>query len=329
MTGRERSSQQLPTESRSRSSLSMVRLMLRNRSALKKLMVMGPDEERWVRPTRAYELPEHRKGMKYCTSNEKYLRPTRWCNPREPLVIAMAHELGAYELSDWKFAEAAYWFVKTKMVPEMVPMDGVSATLRRGTGTCCHLTSVFVALCRAAGIKARYKSFMMVLPEQLTSAGRISSDQSLATQERFSRPSPEAEGEACIDGKWTVAHVAMRPELIAKGLLPIPKFGEDGAGLTFSLAGPVRHFESLPIGSGILMKCGMPVMKAAVERINVTIQQKLPQGRKIIEEAGGIEAYDRSARKRRQLLSGEKITEEIMRITQDTERQQVLVFEEG
>jgi hypothetical protein len=37
--------------------------------------------------------------MKRCTSNEKYLRPTRWCNPREPIIVAMAHELGAYELS--------------------------------------------------------------------------------------------------------------------------------------------------------------------------------------------------------------------------------------
>jgi Transglutaminase-like superfamily len=328
MTEQERASQQLPKESRSRGRLSMIRLMFRNPSALKKLMVMGPDEERWVRPTRAYELPEHRKGMKYCTSNEKYLRPTRWCNPREPLVIAMANELGAYEVSNWEFAERAYWFVKTKMMPEMVPMDGVSATLRRGTGTCYHLTSVFVALCRAAGIKARYKSFMMVLPEQLN-PGRISTGQVMATQELFSRPSPEAEGEACIDGEWTVAHVAMRPELIAKGWLPIPKFGEDGAGLTFSLAGPVRHFEAVPLGPVILMKCGMPVMKAAVERINVTIQQKLPQGGKIIEEAGGLEAYDLSARRRRQLLSGEKITEKIMRITQDAERQQVLEFEEG
>jgi Transglutaminase-like superfamily len=274
----------------------MVGLAFRNPSALKKFMVMDPNEERWVRPPRAYELPKYREGMRHSTSNEKYLRPTRWCNPRERLVIAMANELGAYELSDREFAEAAYWFVKTKMMPEMVPMDSVSATLRRGTGTCYHLTSVFVALCRAAGIKARYKSFTMVLPEQLTSAGRRSTDQAMATQELFSRPSPEAEGEACIDGEWTVAHVAMRPELIAKGWLPIPKFGEDGAGLTFSLAGPVRHFEAIPLGPGILMKYGFPLMKAAMERINVTIQQKLPEGRTIIEGAGGLAEYDRRAR---------------------------------
>ena len=69
---------------------------------------MGPDEERYVRPLREYEIPPFRESMNYCTSNERYLRPTRWCNPREPEVIAMANELGAYELSDYEFAEAAY-----------------------------------------------------------------------------------------------------------------------------------------------------------------------------------------------------------------------------
>jgi hypothetical protein len=296
MKEREHTAQELPKQSRSGGSLTMVGLMLKNPSALKKFRVMAPGEERWLRPPRAYELPEYREGMKYCKSNEKYLRPTRWCNPREPLVIAMANELGAYELSDWEFADAAYWFVKTKMLTEMVPMDGVSATLRRGTGTCYHLTSVFVALCRAAGIKARYKSFTMVLPEQLARSGKDHTKQVTETQELFSRPSPEAEGEACIDGRWVVAHVAMRPELCARVRRPIPNLGEDAADLIFSLAGPVRHFEAVPLGPGILMKYGMPLMKAALERVNVTVQQKLPEGRKIIEEAGGLEAYDRKAR---------------------------------
>jgi hypothetical protein len=296
ITEREHTSPELPKQSRSGGGFAMVRLALRNPSALKKFRVMDPSEERWVRPPREYELPEYHKGMKYCKSNKKYLRPTRWCNPREPLVVAMANQLGAYRLSDWEFADAAYWFVKTKMLTEMVPMDGVSATLRRGTGTCYHLTSVFVALCRAAGIKARYKSFTMVLPEQLARSGKNHTKQVTETQELFSRPSPEAEGEACIDGEWVVAHVAMRPELCARVRRPIPKLGEDAAGLIFSLAGPVRHFEAVPLGPGILMKYGMPLMKAAMERVNVTIQQKLPEGREIIEEAGGLDAYDRRAR---------------------------------
>jgi hypothetical protein len=82
-------------------------------------MVMGPDEPRYVRPPRKYEFPEYREGMPHCTSNEKHLRPTRWCNPREPEVIAMANELGAYELSDYEFAEASYWWAETNLLAEV------------------------------------------------------------------------------------------------------------------------------------------------------------------------------------------------------------------
>jgi hypothetical protein len=35
--------------------------------------------------------------------------------PSCALVVALAHELGTYELSDQEFAEAAYWWMKTKM----------------------------------------------------------------------------------------------------------------------------------------------------------------------------------------------------------------------
>jgi hypothetical protein len=35
----------------------------------------------------------------------------------------MANELGAYELSDYEIADAAYWFVKTKLVVEFLPLN--------------------------------------------------------------------------------------------------------------------------------------------------------------------------------------------------------------
>ena len=112
----------------------------------------------------------------------------------------MANELGAYELSDWEFAEAAYWFVKTKFVVEFLTFNSVSETLERGTGTCLHLNSVWVALCRAAGIKARYKTFNMMLPPSL--APDMVSERGRETAEMFNRGTPEVEGEICIDGRW-------------------------------------------------------------------------------------------------------------------------------
>ena len=53
----ERGSQGLPTQSRLRWGLTAAKLMLRNPSAIKKLLVMGSDEPRYVRPLRPYDPP--------------------------------------------------------------------------------------------------------------------------------------------------------------------------------------------------------------------------------------------------------------------------------
>jgi hypothetical protein len=261
---------------------------------------MGPDEPRYVRPPREYELPAYREGMKHCISNEKYLRPTRWCNPREPLVVAMAHELGAYELSDWEFAEAAYWFVKTNVASEILPLDSASATLRRGTGTCYHLTALWVALCRAAGIKARFKEFKTMLNDV---AMDLNSAEILGLKEAEEALIPDMlntgisviEGEVCIDGKWVVGDPGEKPELYAQYGAPILKLGEDAVGLIFSTPGTIRHFESLPLLLGMAMRAPCWFAPVVIERANII--HSAPLGKKIIEEVGGLEAYDKRARK--------------------------------
>jgi len=292
-------SQEAPKQSMLATGSTIVKT-LANPGALRKMQTMDPDEERYVRPTREYELPEYREGMKHCISNEKYLRPTRWCNPREPLVIAMANELRAYELSDYEFAEAAYWFVKTKFTPEFLSLNSVSDSLKRGTGTCFHMNSVWVALCRAAGIKARYKSFTMVLPDEIMSVASSFGEAGEMTGDLFNRGFPEMEGEVCIDGTWTVGHVSMRPELLASNYLPITRFGEDAIGLTLLLApgGTIKRFESVSLKFDILMKAIMWSAPAMMERANLMTTESRSMGRTIIEMAGGLEAYDRAARAR-------------------------------
>ncbi|MGZ4924376.1 MAG: transglutaminase domain-containing protein [Halobacteriota archaeon] len=295
-------SQELPEQSRLGEGLAWATVILKSPARLRKFRVLGPDEERYVRPRREYELPEYREGMPHCNSNEKYLRPTRYCNPREPEIVAMANELGAYELSDYEFADAAFWFVKTKLVTEMLPLGSVSATLKRGTGTCYHLISVWIALCRAAGIKARYKTFKMKLPDEMMSLERSGAN----SRELFNTGgTPEGEGEVCIDGKWVVGHVAMRPEIYARLGQVIPKLGEDAIGLTFKLVpGTIKRFESIPLSLGIGMKALMLLAPATMERLNASVQTKmLPEGRKVIAEAGGREAYDTMARERLKLSS--------------------------
>jgi hypothetical protein len=162
-------SREVQRQSKLKGSLLFAKMLLKNPAVFRTFRVMGPDEERYVRPPRQYEIPSFRSDMRYCTSNEKYLRPTRWCNPREPTVVAMANELGAYELPDYEFAAAALEFVKTKMTFEMCPADSAGATLQRGTGSCFHLINVWLTLCRSAGIKARYQIYEIVGSEGVLS----------------------------------------------------------------------------------------------------------------------------------------------------------------
>jgi hypothetical protein len=334
MRERAQNSVDVPKPSKLEWGLTAAMLLLKNPSALKKLMVLGLDEPRYVRPQREYELPTYREGMKRCTSNEKYLRPTRWCNPREPLVIALAHELGAYELSDWEFADAAYWWVKANVESELLPLDSVSATLRRGTGTCIHVTCVWIALCRAAGIKARYKEFKTMMngvAMDLNSAEILG----LTEAEKAIIPSvlntetSVLEGEACIGGRWVVADVGDKPELLAQYGSPILKLGEDAMGsvATAIPGATVKHLESVPLMSGITLRAACRFAPVVVERANVI--HSAPLGKKIIEEAGGIEAYDRETRRRKgKLFITEDITEEITRLTKDAELKQVVVFKD-
>jgi len=311
--------------------LTVAKLVLKNPGAFKKLVVMGPDEPRYVRPPRTYEVPEYRQGMRRCISNEKYLRPTRWCNPREPLVVAMAHELGAYELSDWEFADAAYWWVKTNIESELLPLDSVSATLRRGAGMCMHATCLWIALCRAAGIKARYKEFKTMMNDAVMRLDVVDL-MDLGETAQAMIPSvlntnlPVLEGEAYIDGRWVVADAGEKTELYAQYGAPILKLGEDAMELVLKPSPePIKHFESLPLIFGITLRVACRFAPVAIERVNVV--HSAPLGRTIIEEAGGIEAYDQSARRKRELMPEEKITEAMTKLTKDAKRRQVVQFE--
>jgi hypothetical protein len=273
--------------------LSFTKLLLSHPTMLRQLRVMGPDEERYVRPPLQYEIPPFHDDMRYSTSNEQYLRPTNWCNPHEPEVIAMANELGAYELLDKDFVEAAYDFAKNKLTFEMCPMDGAGATLTRGTGTCWHLTNVFVTLCRSAGIKARYKTFAIELkiPPPLTDPF----SQWLFTEDLMI----VAEGEVCLDGTWMVAYVALSDVQQASQGLPISKLGEDAIGILFdALPGTIVRSESIPLGFVNGFKFFRWLMPASMERTTVVTLKAIPLGEQAIKEAGGVEAYDQKVREK-------------------------------
>jgi len=212
--------------------------------------------------------------------------------------VAVAHALGAYRLPDLAFAQAAFEFAKEKLTLEIAPIDSVEASLERGTGTCFDLISLFIALCRAAGIPARYKIF----PTNMVQSWReavIDVDRLLKKwYDALGYFLLEGEGEAYIDGRWTVAHVGPTAERQAASGIPITRFGEDSLGVWFEAdERTIMRPEALPFGLAAGSRALHAISPGTMERVNISVQKQIAQGREIIARAGGSQAYDRQARR--------------------------------
>ena len=272
-------------------------LLLTHGGEVRRFRQPQPTEERYQRPPRRYDLPAYEEGMPYCRSRQRFLRPTRYCDSRSPEVIAIAHSLGAYQKSEAEFAEAAFAFAKERVVFEIGPIIPVQETLRRGTGSCFDCITVFIALCRCAGIPARYKLFTGDMIQSWRNA-LIEIDPLMQKwYDAISYFMFEGEGEAYVDGAWRVAHVGPTAERQAAGGVPITHFGEDSLGLWFhAKPGTIMRVESIPPGLGVGSRAFFAISPGTVERVNVSVGEQIAQGRKIIQAAGGPQAYDRQAR---------------------------------
>jgi len=278
--------------------LSLLKTLTLNLGTLKKLR-NNDSTDIYVRPERPYDIPAYSQDMEHHVSDEKYLRPTLYCNPRHPDIVAMAHELGASRLSERAYAEAAFEFVKRNVTLEILPLDGAEDTLRRGTGTCFHQISLFIALCRAAGVKARYKMFAMNLIDAWYDAVVEVDPLIKKWYDSMGYFMIEGEGEAHVDGEWVVAHVGPKPERQAAAHIPVTKFGEDSLGRWFhALPGTIMRMESIPYGLGGATRILKKIAPGSMARVNQSILQQIAHGHQIIEQAGGEEAYDRQARQK-------------------------------
>lgn len=277
--------------------LSVCKLLVTSAGQVKQLRQTGPSESHYHRPVRRYELPRYEPGMQVCRSRDRYLRPTRYCDSHAPELVALAHSLGAYQVPDNAFAQAAFEFAKEKMVLEIAPIDGVEETLRRGTGTCFQLISVFIALCRAAGIPARYKIFATDMIQAWRDAVIDVDPLVKKWYDSLGYFLLEGEGEAFVDGEWAVAHVGPTAERQAAAGIPITRFGEDAIGTWFhARPGSIMRLEALPFGLALGSRLLHKISPGSMERINVSIQEQIARGRQVIDAAGGVMVYDRRAR---------------------------------
>ena len=64
--------------------LSVASLLITSAGDVKRFRRPSSTEQRFVRPERMYELPPYSEGMRVTRSRERYLRPTRYCDPSAP-----------------------------------------------------------------------------------------------------------------------------------------------------------------------------------------------------------------------------------------------------
>jgi hypothetical protein len=277
----------------------LLKMLLLNLGSFK--MLKNQTKNVYIRPAPTYTIPPYSPEMKSCISEERYIRPTLFCNCRAPEIIALAHQLGAYKKTDWEFAEAAFEFAKRKIILEQTPIDDVTNILQRGTGTCLHKISVFIALCRAAGIPARYKFFALTLLDEWTAPSLDRAPFLKRWSDAMGYFLLHGEGEVCLDGKWVTADVGAEPERQASSWMPITKLGEDGKGLwLFPIPGSTIIRESIPLGLGIPSRILMHhLVPNSIAGLNIGILEQIEKGKKIMKDTGGEVAYDIEARRRR------------------------------
>ncbi len=84
-----------------------------------------------------------------------YLSPSPKIESRDPKIRDLAKKIGADKEKAWEKVEAIYDWVREKVKYQNGPLRGALAALKAGAGDCEELTSLFIAICRAADIPAR------------------------------------------------------------------------------------------------------------------------------------------------------------------------------
>jgi hypothetical protein len=278
--------------------LALLRVVLANPAAVRAARQrQGPLLYR--RPERPYSPPEFATGMVNRSTGERDVRPTLYCDCRAPAITALAYRLGVAEKTPREYATAAFDFVKRNIAFEIAPLCDVVDVLRAGAGTCMHKISLFIALCRAGGLPARYKFFTLTVTDDFMEPEFERAPLFKLWYDAMGSFLLHGQGEVWIDGAWISADVNNDPLRQAATGLPLTRLGEDSVGIwLFPLPGTTFWKESIPIGLAASSRFVMKHLAAAVDGFNSGISVQVEQGRRVIAAVGGEEAYDAEARRR-------------------------------
>lgn len=106
--------------------------------------------------TDVYQVPQKRRMP---SDVRPYLGPSPEIESTSPKIKALARQLGADPSNGWDRVEAIYDWVRENVQYDAEyaegPVRGALAALANGKGDCEDISSLFIAICRAADIPAR------------------------------------------------------------------------------------------------------------------------------------------------------------------------------
>ena len=244
-----------------------------------------------------YEIPLYQPDMPYCKYKQRYLRPTFLCESQAPEIIAMANKLGAFPKTDRQYVEACFDFVKRKVqFTFFQPLVGAVKTLRSGRGICLDKVSLFIALCRAGGIPARYKiyneAYITPVYQMITTDSPVTKD----WYDSLGYFVVHGACEAFVEGEWLVSECVQTPELEAGLGLPLLQLGDDASGSwSYRVPESTARFERLPPGLVILVSLSVKLERGIFMPIELRLRDIARKGKEILAELGE-EEYNRRAK---------------------------------
>ncbi len=103
--------------------------------------------------TDGYKIPDSKK---LTPALRGYLVPSLKIESRDPKIRKLAKEIGTDKEKAWDHVEAIYdWVREHVKYDKNGKLKGALAALREKTGECEDMSSLFIAICRAAGVPAR------------------------------------------------------------------------------------------------------------------------------------------------------------------------------
>jgi hypothetical protein len=211
----------------------------------------------------------------------------------------MANKLGSYQLSEYEYAENVFNFVKNNIKLAFVGIDREVNTLKRGAGTCMHQLSLLTALCRAGGLKARYKLYSLALIQSMYDNQIQSSPILKGWYDALGSFMLHGTSEVQVDGEWLTADPTFTPHYEAAMGIPLAKFGEDPMGMwNYPIEGTTMLLEGFPIGAGGAWNLLVNhIARGERYKVDRSIQEARANGKKILEEMT-IDGYDTTKREK-------------------------------